>query len=152
MWRLAVCAGVLAAGAAHAADGQASFLKHCSLCHQADGQGIPGTFPRLMGRAGQIASTPDGATFIAQVLLWGMSGTVTVDDLPVTGAMPGVAHLSDEELAGIVAYLVSEGGAAADAETAFSADVLKEVRAAGRLTPAEVNARRQQLAETGVIQ
>jgi mono/diheme cytochrome c family protein len=150
MWRIPFCIAFLAAAPLQAADGKASFLKHCSLCHQADGQGIPGTFPRLIGRVGEIGATSEGAALLAEVMLWGMSGTITVDDVPVTGAMPGVAHLGDEELASIIAYLATEDGSVAD-KTTFSLETLKTVRAAGRMTPAEVNARRQALFEAGVI-
>lgn len=135
---------------AQAADGQASYLKHCSLCHQADGIGVPGSFPRLMGRVREIAATPDGAAFLARLLLWGMSGTITVDDAPLTGTMPGVAHLSDVELVSIVVFLAAEGGEV-QTEIAFDLEVLQAARTAGRLTPAEVNGQRQKLFNTGRI-
>jgi mono/diheme cytochrome c family protein len=132
------------------ADGQASYLKHCSLCHQADAQGILGTFPRLMGRVGQIGSTPEGAAFMAQAILWGMSGTITVDDAPVTGVMPGVPHVSDEEILTIVDYLATEGGAVKNT-TLVTLETIKAARAAGRVSQTATNARRQELFAAGVI-
>lgn len=132
------------------ADGQASYIKHCSLCHQADAQGIPGTFPRLMGRVGQIGSTPEGAAFMAQAILWGMSGSITVDDVPLTGVMPGVPHVSDEEILTIVEYLATEGGAMRNT-TIFNLETVKAARAAGRIPQATTNARRQELFAAGVI-
>ena len=150
MKHLVVFAALLAAGGAEAADGKASYLKHCSLCHQADAQGIPGTFPRIWGRVGEIAATPEGATFLAQALLWGMSGTIAVDDVPVTGVMPGVPHVPDEEIAAIVDYLITEDGAVKNT-SAFSIETLKAVRAAGRIPQAATNARRNELAEAGLI-
>lgn len=141
---------LMASTPAYAADGQASYQKHCSLCHQADGMGIPGTFPRLMGRVGEIAATTEGATFIARLLLWGMSGTITVDDTPVTGTMPGVAHLADEELVSIITFLATEGGEV-QTEIAFNLETLQAARAAGRLQPTEVNGLRQQLFDNGTI-
>jgi mono/diheme cytochrome c family protein len=139
---------VFATGSAGAS--QASYLKHCSLCHQADAQGIPGTFPRLWGRVGQIAATPEGAAFVAQAVLWGMSGTITVDDVPVTGVMPGVPHVSDEEIAAIVEYLITEGGTVKNTG-AFSLESVKAARAAGRVPQPATNARRNELAAAGVI-
>lgn len=132
------------------ADGKASYIKHCSLCHQADAQGIPGTFPRLMGRVGQIGATAEGAAFMAQAILWGMSGTITVDDVPLTGVMPGVPHVSDEEILSIVDYLATEDGAVKNA-TVFTLDTVKAARAAGRVPQAATNARRQELFASGVI-
>ncbi|MGE3333570.1 MAG: cytochrome c [Rhodospirillaceae bacterium] len=132
------------------ADGQASYLKHCSLCHQADAQGIPGTFPRLMGRVGQIGSSAEGAAFMAQAILWGMSGTITVDDVPLTGVMPGVPHVSDEEILSIVEYLATEGGTVKNA-TMVNLETIKAARAGGRIPQAATNARRQELSAAGII-
>lgn len=140
---------LLTSGSAYA-DGQASYLKHCSLCHQPDAQGVPGAFPRLMGRINDIGATPEGATFMAQAILWGMSGTVTVDDIPVTGVMPGVPHVQDAEIASIVDYLATEGGTVKNT-TAFTVETLKAVRAAGRIPMPATNARRQELFDAGVI-
>ncbi len=133
-----------------AADSQASYLKHCSLCHQPDAQGIPGTFPRIWGRVGQIAATPEGAAFVAQAVLWGMSGTISVDDVPVTGVMPGVPHVSDEEITAIVEYLITEGGTVKNT-SAFSLETVKAARAGGRVPQAATNALRNELFEAGVI-
>ncbi len=132
------------------ADGQASYLKHCSLCHQADAQGIPGTFPRLMGRVGQIGSSAEGAAFMAQAILWGMSGTITVDDVPLTGVMPGVPHVSDEEILSIVEYLATEGGTVKNT-TMVNLETIKAARAGGRIPQAATNARRQELFAAGII-
>ena len=147
---IAVFIALLAATEAKAADAQASYLKHCSLCHQADAQGIPGTFPPIWGRVAQIAATPEGAAFLAQVLLWGMSGTIVVDDIPITGVMPGVPHVSDEEIAAIVDYLITEGGTLKNT-SAFSLDILKSVRATGRIPQAATNARRDELFKAGLL-
>lgn len=147
---IAVFIALFAAAEVQAADAQASYLKHCSLCHQADAQGIPGTFPRIWGRVGQIAATPEGALFLAQALLWGMSGTIVVDDVPITGVMPGVPHVADEEIVAIVDYLITEGGTLENS-SAFSLEVLKSVRAAGRIPQAATNARRDELFKAGIL-
>lgn len=146
---LAFLAALFAASNAFA-DGQASYLKHCSLCHQADAQGIPGTFPRLMGRVGQIGSSAEGAAFMAQAILWGMSGSITVDDVPLTGVMPGVPHVSDEEILSIVDYLATEGGTVKNATT-LNLETIKAARAAGRVPQAATHARRQELFAAGLI-
>lgn len=140
---------LLTAGGA-LADGKASYLKHCSLCHQPDALGIPGAFPRLMGRINDIGATPEGATFMAQAILWGMSGTIMVDDVPVTGVMPGVPHVADAEIVSIVDYLATEGGTTKNA-TVFDLETLKAVRAAGRIPMPATNARRHELFNAGVI-
>ena len=141
---------LLAASEATAANAQASYLKHCALCHQADAQGIPGTFPRIWGRIGQIASTPEGAAFLAQALLWGMSGTVSVDDVPITGVMPGVPHVPDEEIAAIVDYLITEGGTVRN-KSAFNLQIFRAAPAPGRIPQAATNVRRNELFDAGLI-
>ncbi len=145
-----VFAAALLASTGALADGQASYLKHCSLCHQMDGQGIPGAFPRLMGRVGQIGSSAEGAAFMAQAILWGMSGSITVDDVPLTGVMPGVPHVSDEEILSIVEYLATEGGTVKNG-TLVTLETIKAARAAGRVPQAVTNARRHELFAAGVI-
>ena len=150
MKKFAILSALLATSGAEAADGQASYLKHCSLCHQADAQGIPGTFPRLWGRVAEITATPEGAAFAAQAVLWGMSGTVVVDDVPVTGVMPGVPHVSDEEIASIVTYLITEGGTIKNT-SAFTLETVKAARAGGRIPQAATNALRNELVAKGAF-
>ena len=85
------------------ADGAASFEMNCAFCHQAGGVGVPGQFPRLAGRAGEIASKPEGKKFLPQVLLNGMSGRITADGEEILGIMPGFDSMSDDDMAAIEA-------------------------------------------------
>jgi cytochrome c oxidase subunit 2 len=73
------------------ARGEKVFTSTCAACHQANGQGIPGTFPALKG--GAIATGPK-ADHLALVMN-GKTGT----------AMVGFAsQLSDTDLAAVVTY------------------------------------------------
>ena len=72
------------------ARGEKVYAANCVACHQANGQGVPGTFPALDGSpvvngetAGQI-----------EILLKGRPGT----------AMASFAQLSDVELAAVITY------------------------------------------------
>ena len=103
----ALLAGSLAPAAAGAADHNAVFDANCSMCHQLGGAGVPGQFPRLAGRAGQIASTAAGRGYLEHAVLYGMMGTITVDGTPIVGGvMPSFASLSDQDLADALNYII----------------------------------------------
>ncbi len=93
-----------AAGAAVAAvDGKQVFTANCVPCHQATGKGLPGVFPPLDGSewVGGDART------VANILLHGVSGELTVMGNPYKGAMPSFQQLSDAELAAVASYVRS---------------------------------------------
>lgn len=98
------------------------FEQNCEICHQAEGVGVPGQFPRLSGRTARIAANPDGRRLLTDVLLYGMSGTITVDDRQIVGVMPSFARLPDDQIASLLNYLVA----------------LKPEAKAKRYTPAEI--------------
>ncbi len=64
----AVCAAVLAAGAARAEPSLlASYTLHCSGCHGTLGAGVPEKGIPNLADAGLYAGTPAGRTYLAQV-------------------------------------------------------------------------------------
>jgi cytochrome c5 len=94
--------------AAQAADHSAVFNTNCSMCHQLGAAGVPGQFPRLAGRAGEIAGTAAGRNYLERVVLFGMMGGITIDGTPIVGGvMPSFASLSDQDLAAALDYIVS---------------------------------------------
>jgi mono/diheme cytochrome c family protein len=144
----ALAALFLAAMASQAdADGAATFDLSCAFCHQAGGVGVPGQFPRLAGRVGEIASKPDGKTFLPQVLLNGMSGRITVDDEQILGIMPGFDTMSDEDMAALLTYLTGLD----HAPVTYTADDIKAARAQPRMAPGDVAARRAELAAKKIV-
>ena len=129
------------------ADGAASFEMSCAFCHQAGGVGVPGQFPRLAGRAGEIASKPEGRTFLPQVLLNGMSGRITADGEEILGIMPAFDSMSDDDMAALLTYLTG----LEHAPVAYSADEIKTARAMPRLSPGDVAALRADLAAKKIV-
>ena len=129
------------------ADGAQVFDTSCAFCHQAGGVGVPGQFPRLAGRAGEIASKPEGKKFLPQVLLNGMSGRVSVDGEQILGIMPGFDSMSDDDMAAVLTYLTGLD----HTPVAFSADDIKAARAQPRLAPGDVAAQRADLAEKKIV-
>ena len=111
--------------------------KNCSVCHQAAGAGVPGAFPKLVGRAGKLATLPAGRKLLISAVLYGMSGKLQADEQSILGVMPPLAQLSDTEIASILNYVSGlEHGPA----RAFSAAEVATVRSQAPLTSAEVNA------------
>lgn len=142
-------AAAMAAAATDAAcaDGAQVFDTSCAFCHQAGGVGVPGQFPRLAGRAGEIASKPEGKKFLPQILLNGMSGRVTVDGEQILGIMPGFDSMSDDDMAAVLTYLTGLD----HAPVAYTADDIKAARATPRLAPGDVAAQRADLAEKKIV-
>jgi mono/diheme cytochrome c family protein len=140
----------LLAGAASAEmpDGAAIFSRNCALCHQNAGAGVPGQFPRLAGRIGPISAVPAGRAYLVDVLTYGMVGQVKVDGQPIIGMMPSFASLPDEQVAAVLGYLQSLGGAP---KKIFTAAEVTAGRARDRKSGPEVLAERQVLASSGVI-
>jgi mono/diheme cytochrome c family protein len=129
------------------ADGQAVFDNSCAFCHQAGGVGVPGQFPRLAGRVGTIAESPDGKAFLAKVLLNGMSGSVTVDDQPILGIMPAFDSLSDDDIAAVLTYLSGLD----HAPVTIAADDIKKARAEPQISPTDLAAARADLAARKIV-
>jgi mono/diheme cytochrome c family protein len=92
-----------------AGDGSALFVQNCALCHQAGATGLAGQFPRLAGRVAAISTHADGRVYLADVLTYGLSGTVKVDDQQIIGLMPPFAVLSDDVVADILSYVQTLG-------------------------------------------
>lgn len=136
-----------AAKADGAPNGSQVFDTSCAFCHQAGGVGVPGQFPRLAGRAGEIASKPEGKAFLPLVLLNGMSGRVTVDGEQILGIMPGFDSMSDDDMAAVLTYLTSLD----HAPVAYTADDIKAARAQARLAPGDVAAQHADLAAKKIV-
>ncbi|HSO07572.1 MAG TPA: cytochrome c oxidase subunit II [Pelomicrobium sp.] len=72
------------------AQGEKVFTQNCVACHQADGRGVPGTFPALAGS--KVVAGP--AEDQIRIVLQGKPGT----------AMASFSRLTDEELAAVISY------------------------------------------------
>lgn len=101
--------GVSAAPAMAASDGAALFASNCSVCHQAEGVGAPGQFPPLKNRIDKIAASKEGKTYLLDVVLNGVNGTIEAAGSSYTGFMPAFNSQSDDDLAAILTYLSGLG-------------------------------------------
>src|SRR5699024_5426564 len=78
--------------------GEEAYQSNCAMCHQADGSGMTGTFPPLIGDA--IVNNADPTEHIKTVLE-GASGR-TINGMTYPAPMPPFSRLSDWEIADIV--------------------------------------------------
>jgi mono/diheme cytochrome c family protein len=114
------------------------FRSVCAACHQADGAGLPGAFPPLVGHAAALAR--DHRAHLLRLALYGQQGPIEVGGTRYDGAMPGQPQLSDDDVAAVLNHVVRAWGP--DAGVApYTADEVAAQRAAP-LTPQEVHARR----------
>ncbi|MBS0314820.1 MAG: cytochrome c [Burkholderiales bacterium] len=120
-----------ATAATGAADGKAVFAAQCAACHQSTGAGLPGVFPPLDGSEWVHGDK----RVLANILLHGITGEITVKGGKFQGAMPSFAQLSDAELAAVASYIRSNWSNQGDALDAalFAA----ERKASDRKTPFE---------------
>ncbi|MFT3762883.1 MAG: copper-containing nitrite reductase [Pseudoxanthomonas sp.] len=88
------------------AAGEVLFAGTCSTCHQANGEGLPGVFPPL-AKSDFIAADPKR---VAQIMLHGLQGKVTVNGKDYESVMPPMAQLTDDEVANIGTYVLNSWG------------------------------------------
>ncbi|MEW6612614.1 MAG: c-type cytochrome [Pseudomonadota bacterium] len=95
------------APAAKTVSGAAVFTSHCATCHQANGMGVPGTFPPLAG-SDIVQGDPET---VVRIILDGLQGPVTVKGGSYNGHMPAWKNqLSDAEIAAVATHIRSMGG------------------------------------------
>lgn len=110
-------AGQAAAPAVAAAGGGEQLYQRCATCHQANGQGMPGSFPPLAGSPFATAADP---SVPIRVVLRGLQGPLTVEGTRYDGVMPAYGTgvpMTDDEVAAVLTYVRSSWGNSASAVT-----------------------------------
>jgi nitrite reductase (NO-forming) len=103
------------------AAGQQLFAGNCAACHQTTGLGLPGTIPPLAGSDYLVKSGKDR---VLSVVLNGLTGPIKVNGNGYNSVMPAWNHLSNDELANIMTYVLgSWGNSAGDVSPADVARV-----------------------------
>ncbi|WP_252017248.1 cytochrome c oxidase subunit II [Vibrio sp. SCSIO 43140] len=72
--------------------GESIYASRCSVCHQANGQGLPGAFPAIAGA--EVATTGPIDTHISKI----------VDGVPGTAMQSFANQLTDKEIAAVITY------------------------------------------------
>ena len=115
-----------------AVSGAAIYKSRCVSCHQANGKGVPGAFPPLVGSPYVLE---DPRVTVA-IVLKGLQGPLEVEGAQYNGLMPPWAdQLKDAEIAGVVSYIRNEleGNKADPVDEGFVAKLREELK--DRTTP-----------------
>ncbi len=151
-WRvglLALLPLMLAIPAAAQDSGAEIYATSCAACHQGNGEGVPGAFPPLKGHAAEIATAAKGRDYLAHLVLFGLTGAITVEGKPFNGEMPAWGDtLSDAQLAAVLNYVLHSWGNDQSLPAGFASFAPSDIAAAraSKLTPDQVYALRQQTA------
>jgi mono/diheme cytochrome c family protein len=104
----------VAANGAEASAGGKVYTTNCASCHQANGEGVPGTFPPLA----KNSTVAGDATKVIHIVKYGLSGAVTVDGKAYNGMMPAWGQqLSNGDIASVITYIRASWGNSAGAVT-----------------------------------
>ena len=90
--------------------GKKIYRNQCAQCHQADGNGVSGVYPPLVG-SDWVTGHPQ---VVSRILIGGLNGPIVVKGNSYNGNMPafgasGLA-LSDKDIAGVITYIRQEWG------------------------------------------
>jgi len=114
------------------------YAANCAACHQLNGAGLPGVFPRLAGHAADLYQAEGGRDYLIEVMLYGLQGQIAVGGTNYNGLMPAWAHLGDEQIAAVINHSVAGfGDGAPDGFDAIAAEEVAARRGEG-LTAAQV--------------
>jgi len=102
-----------------AVNGEEVYKKTCVACHQANGEGIAGTFPPLA--KSDFLVNKDA---VIEQVLKGKTGEMTVNGVKYNNVMPPQA-ISDEEIAAVLTYVYSSWG---NTGAAVTSDEVKTIR------------------------
>jgi cytochrome c553 len=87
--------------------GAALYEKNCAQCHGAQGQGVPGAYPRL---AGNRAVTMDATANLVQIVLNGGFAPATAGNPRPFGMPPYVLQFSDADTAAVLTHIRNAWG------------------------------------------
>ena len=81
--------------------GEGKYGQVCAACHQANGRGLPGSFPPLAG-SGEFYGDPQNH---ARIIVHGLKGEIVVQGETWDRIMPPQGNLSDYTIAAIATYV-----------------------------------------------
>ncbi len=101
--------------------GKQLFFQNCFICHQLNGQGVPGVYPPL-AKSDFLMSDVERS---ARALCEGLNGEITVNGKKFNGAMPPVI-LDDGQVADVLNFVRNSWG---NAGPMVTAEIVKTARA-----------------------
>lgn len=138
----------LASVAAHAqssaAEHGAKIYQRCAACHLPNGNGIPGAFPALAGRAADAAALDAGRDYLVMTVVAGVMGEIEVDGKKIRGVMPAQAGLTDADIAAVLNHTIAlpaAGAATGKPPRKFTAEEVAAIKARfSKATPNSIHA------------
>jgi len=94
--------------------GKGVYMQTCFVCHQPEGEGLPGQIPPLA--KSDFLGSLTKEDYIRGVLL-GRSGQIVVNGKSYNGVMTPLNYLTDEQIASVLTYVRSSWGNSGDAVT-----------------------------------
>ncbi len=94
--------------------GKAVYMQTCFVCHQIEGQGLPGQIPPLAKSDFALA---DNKNEIIRGVLNGRTGEITVNGKKYNGIMIPQNNLTDEQIANVLTYVRNSWGNSGSAVT-----------------------------------
>jgi nitrite reductase (NO-forming) len=86
--------------------GKGVYMQTCFVCHQPEGQGVPGQIPPLAKSDFLVANRENAIRGV----LAGRSGEVIVNGKKYNSVMAPLFYLSDEQIANVVTYVLNSWG------------------------------------------
>jgi len=103
--------------------GKGVFMQTCFVCHQLNGEGLPGQIPPLA--KSDFFARMSNEDAIRNVIA-GRTGEVTVNGKKFNGTMTPLNYLSDDQIANVLTYVRNSFG---NTGAAVTVDEVKQVRA-----------------------
>jgi len=92
------------------AAGRQLFSGTCSVCHQGNGEGLPGVFPPLAKSDLVAKLVKEDKNKLISIPLHGLTGKVTVNGKEYDSVMPPMTQLTDDEVANLLTYVLNSWG------------------------------------------
>lgn len=102
--------------------GKKVYDQYCLSCHQADGSGVPYTYPPV-ARTDWVNGDPE---YLIRMLLNGISGPFYVNGELYNDEMPAYDYLSSDEIAAVLTYLRQNFGNEADPVSADQVETIRQ--------------------------
>ena len=103
--------------------GRGVFMQTCFVCHQLNGEGLPGQIPPL-AKSDFLANLSDDDAI--RNVIAGRTGEVTVNGKKFNGVMTPLNYLSDDQIANVLTYVRNSFG---NEGKAVKMEEVKRVRA-----------------------